>query len=183
MWSYFRWVLLVLAILLAVMLGRTLMMPAGHSSSSEAVSVPFDEARIVRVMSESIQFQTVSTGDYATQDMRPFADFMAWLAREYASVYAALSVEVIADYTLLFTWQGRDASLAPILLTAHYDVVPVVPGSEVDWVHPPFAGVIDDGYVWGRGALDDKSAMISMLEAARQLLDEGFQPQRTVYFR
>jgi carboxypeptidase PM20D1 len=50
-------------------------------------------------------------------------------------------------------------------VTAHYDVVPVIPGTEGAWKHPAFAGDIDEGYVWRRGTLDDKSAVITILEA------------------
>ncbi len=63
---------------------------------------------------------------------------------------------------------------------AHADVVPVVPGSEKDWLQPPFSGAIGDGYVWGRGALDDKSPMVAILEATEALLAKGFQPERGI---
>jgi carboxypeptidase PM20D1 len=96
-------------------------------------------------------------------------------------VDAELRREIVNDYALLYTWQGSDPALTPVLLTGHYDVVPVIPGSEAQWEHPPFAGEIADGYVWGRGALDDKSACITQLEATRLLLESGFRPARTIY--
>ncbi len=83
---------------------------------------------------------------------------------------------------MLLRWQGSDASLKPVLLTGHYDVVPVIPGTEEDWTHPPFDGVVADGIVWGRGALDDKSAVVAQLEAAAAILAKGFKPRRTIYF-
>ena len=49
------------------------------------------------------------------------------------------------------------------------------------WTHPPFAGVVADGALWGRGAMDDKSGLVGILEAVEGLLAEGFVPQRTVY--
>lgn len=62
---------------------------------------------------------------------------------------------------------------------AHYDVVPV---DESDaWTHPPFAGVIADGSVYGRGALDDKGPLIVVLEAVENLLADGFVPPQDVY--
>jgi len=79
-------------------------------------------------------------------------------------------------------WPGLNSELKPILLTAHYDVVPVIPGSEKLWSYPPYDGVIKDGFVWGRGALDDKSAVITLLEATSLLLKQEFQPERSVYF-
>jgi len=67
------------------------------------------------------------------------------------------------------------------LITGHYDVVPVIPGSETKWQQPPFSGNIVDGVIWGRGALDDKSGVVGILQAVTYLLEQGFQPQRTVY--
>jgi carboxypeptidase PM20D1 len=61
------------------------------------------------------------------------------------------------------------------------DVVPVEPGTESAWTHPPFAGDLADGFIWGRGALDDKSGVLALLEAAELLLNQGFQPRQTVY--
>jgi carboxypeptidase PM20D1 len=68
------------------------------------------------------------------------------------------------------------------LLTAHYDVVPIIPGTEERWIHPPFLGDIEDGVVWDHGALDDKSAVTAMLEAVTLLLNDGFQHERTICF-
>ena len=87
----------------------------------------------------------------------------------------------IADYSLLYEWRGRNPDLNPIFITAHYDVVPVLLGTEADWEQDPFGGAIADGYVWGRGALDDKGPLITILEGVALLLREGFAPERTVY--
>ena len=65
---------------------------------------------------------------------------------------------------------------------AHMDVVPVVPGTENDWKHAPFSGDIAGGYVWGRGAIDDKGCLIMLLEAAEKLAATGFTPARTIMF-
>jgi carboxypeptidase PM20D1 len=87
----------------------------------------------------------------------------------------------VADYSLLYTWAGSDRDLAPVLLTSHIDTVPVVPGSEDRWEYPAFDGVVADGFVWGRGALDDKVGLLAMLEAVEELAQQGFAPRRTVY--
>jgi carboxypeptidase PM20D1 len=71
--------------------------------------------------------------------------------------------------------------LKPIALLAHQDVVPVEPGTEDRWTHPPFGGVIDDGMVWGRGALDNKGQLIAIMEAVDRLAASGFQPARDIY--
>ena len=82
---------------------------------------------------------------------------------------------------MLYTWPGTESGLKPILLMGHGDVVPVEPGTEGDWEHPPFAGRIADGYIWGRGAIDNKSGVLAILEAAERLLEEGYRPSRTIY--
>src|SRR5690606_19548347 len=51
--------------------------------------------------------------------------------------------------------------------------------SEAAWTHPPFEGVVDE-FVWGRGTLDDKGAVVSILTAIEALVDEGFAPRRTI---
>lgn len=83
--------------------------------------------------------------------------------------------------TLVFHWPGRNSAAAPILLLAHQDVVPVDRGTEMDWTYPAFAGVRADGYIWGRGALDDKASMMVILEVTERLLSLGFQPPRDVW--
>ncbi|MFT6704902.1 MAG: carboxypeptidase PM20D1 [Gammaproteobacteria bacterium] len=88
-------------------------------------------------MSEAIKFKTISNGDAATQDHQSFLDFTAWLETTYTKVHQTLKLQKVAEHTLLFKWQGRNGALKPILLTAHYDVVPLVPGSESDWYYPP----------------------------------------------
>jgi carboxypeptidase PM20D1 len=82
---------------------------------------------------------------------------------------------------VLYTWTGSDPGARPILLMAHLDVVPVEPGTEAEWSHPPFEGRVADGFVWGRGALDNKFGVMAILEAAELLLGEGHRPRRTVH--
>jgi carboxypeptidase PM20D1 len=129
-------------------------------------------------LSRMIQLPTVS----AEREQRgpgPFEDFVSLIAELYPRVHADLQLERHTDLGLLFHWRGRSASDAPVVLMAHYDVVPV---DETDaWTHPPFAGVIADGIVYGRGALDDKGPLIVVLEAVENLLADGFVPARDVY--
>ncbi|MCP5055688.1 MAG: M20/M25/M40 family metallo-hydrolase [bacterium] len=93
-----------------------------------------------------------------------------------------MTVERISGYSLLLTWQGSDPSLAPALFMSHTDVVPVEQEALEGWTHPPFGGVIDEEFIWGRGALDVKSGVIGWLEAAEALLANAFQPARTLVF-
>ena len=109
-----------------------------------------------------------------------FEALQAHLQARYPKVHAALQRERVG-LSLIYTWAGRDAKAKPIALMAHQDVVPIAPGTEQDWQATPFGGEIRDGYVWGRGAWDDKANLIAELEAVEALLAAGFQPRRTVY--
>ncbi|WP_165787120.1 M20/M25/M40 family metallo-hydrolase [Pseudohalioglobus lutimaris] len=131
-------------------------------------------------LAEAVTFRTVSSQDPAAVDYAVFGEFNAFLRTSYPEVFSSLQVDTVNDYSLMFTWPGSDADAGAILFTAHTDVVPVEPGTENDWTHPAFAGVIEDGVIYGRGTLDDKVGVISLLEAVSALLADGFQPRRTV---
>jgi len=96
-------------------------------------------------------------------------------------VHEKLTYEVINQHALLYTWPGADPSLPAVCFAAHQDVVPADESKDSGWLHPPFAGELADGFVWGRGTLDCKGTLIGILEAVNNLLKSGFQPQRTVY--
>jgi len=144
-------------------------------------SYMLDEQTVARHMSESIRFATVSAGIGNSSSREPFEDFISWLAETYPLVHSRLARERIAQYSLLYRWQGSGSGRKPVLLTAHYDVVPVVQSSREEWIHEPFAGEIENGWVWGRGALDDKSAVIAIMEALTVLLKNGHEPLREIY--
>ncbi len=61
-------------------------------------------------------------------------------------------------------------------ILCHLDVVPAGDG----WTKPPFGGIIEDGKIWGRGAVDDKGPAICALYALKQLKDEGFVPSKKI---
>jgi len=131
-------------------------------------------------MREAVRFPTISVQDSAQWDARPFLAFHDWLRTAYPRVDSALTREVVNGYSLLYTWKGSDTTRAPILLTGHFDVVPVEPGTESMWTHQPFAGDTADGFLWGRGSTDDKSSVIGILEGVDLLVSQGFTPTRTV---
>jgi len=146
------------------------------------VDVRIDETSAAQHLAEAVRFRTVSHQSSDDFEAAEFEGFINWVARTYPELHEAAELERLGGYTLLYRLPGADPSLQPILLTAHYDVVPVIPGTESRWQHPPFAGVIADDIIWGRGALDDKSAVVAQLEAISKLLREGFKPSRSIYF-
>jgi len=137
-------------------------------------------------LGQSIRFRTVSQQDTSKIDYSQFEQLHQFLRATYPRVFAQLQVEQINQYSLLLRWAGSDTGSAsqelPILFAAHMDVVPIEPGTEGDWTHPAFDGVVADGKIYGRGTLDDKVGMIGLLEAAEQLLEQGFSPRRSVVF-
>lgn len=169
-------------LLIGILVFNTLRFAPVQGEPVPRVQVPVDAQQITTHMAQAIRIPTIATGDDATQEYDSFREFIAWAQQTYPLVYASMSLQMIAQHTILLRWQGSNSTLKPILLTGHYDVVPVVAGSEGQWQYSPFGGDVADGYVWGRGALDDKSGVIVMYEAATLLLQQGFQPERTVYF-
>ena len=145
-----------------------------------APAVRVDRALAAQHLSQAIQIQTVSHQDAAEDQPAEWDRLHAWLQATYPKAHAAMTREVVAGHTLIYTWKGTDPSLAPILLMAHQDVVPVTPGTEADWKHPPFEGVIAPDGVWGRGAVDDKGSLVTLFEGAEILAAQGFKPRRTV---
>jgi carboxypeptidase PM20D1 len=146
---------------------------------------PVSAARGAENLSRAIQFRTITL---APGDPRPGqeGEWLAlhdWLAETYPAAHGAMTRELVpGTLTLLYTWPGSDASLKPLLLMAHQDVVPVNIGTEDDWTAPPFSGEIVDGYIYGRGTIDDKGSLVALMEAAEALAADGFRPQRSLYF-
>lgn len=143
--------------------------------------VPIPSASLIAErLAAAIRFPTISHEGGVDRDEAAFEEFRAWLAETYPRVFAELSVTQLNQHALLFEWAGVDATRAGALFAAHYDVVPVIAGTESAWTHPPFAGVVADGYVWGRGALDNKNAVVGLMEAVEALLAAGIRPQRAI---
>jgi carboxypeptidase PM20D1 len=156
--------------------------PAAVDTSSIhlASARPIDAALAARHLCEAVRFQTVSHQDPAQDQPGEWDKLHAWLQATYPDAHRVMGREVVAGHALVYTWQGSDRSLAPIVLMAHQDVVPVTPGSEGAWTHPPFDGVVADGAVWGRGSIDDKGSLVTLFEALDGLAKAGFAPKRTV---
>ncbi|KAL8277506.1 hypothetical protein RQP46_010061 [Phenoliferia psychrophenolica] len=105
----------------------------------------------------------------------------AYLEKTFPLLHDTLDLELIALYGRLYTWEGSDKSLKPMILMAHQDVVPVNPSTVDQWTHEPFSGHQDaDGWIWGRGSADCKNTLVGILAAVEQLVSEGFEPTRTI---
>ena len=168
-----------LALLLGIVLARTAAAGKAEPTTPLSYRVPaIDVAAATANMSAALRFATISPED--ASDTQTLEDFRAWLAATYPRFHLIARRTVVRNATLVYEWAGTDASLPPIVLMAHQDVVPV-PQPE-RWRHPPFSGEMAEGFIWGRGALDDKSSLIAILEAAESLIGAGHSPERGVIF-
>ena len=170
----------VLVLLTIVVLTRTARyaFAVSHVEPVRKAAIP---AAVAERLAGAIRIPTISHEDPAVFNGQAFKEFHAYLADAFPRVHATLRRQTVAEYSLLYTWQGSNSALKPILLMGHLDVVPVESETEADWQEEPFGGRIDQGFIWGRGAIDNKSAVLGTLEAVEILLAEEFQPARTVY--
>src|SRR5258705_11496160 len=169
-----------------VLLGATVFYRATRFPSRQLTfpcpaPLAFDTTAAAGRRAGALTYRTISYPDSSRFDALEFCRFQDYLRKSFPKLHARLKREVTAGYSLLYEWRGTDTTLKPILLLAHQDVVPVEAGTESRWTEPPFAGRIADGYVWGRGALDDKGNLMALLEAVERLVSEGWTPKPTIY--
>lgn len=131
----------------------------------------------------AIRIPTVSYDDMRTdvENEPRFAVFKRLHEYLFASFpLAAALAETVNEYGLLYTIKGKNPDLKPVVLAAHQDVVPVQEGSLSSWSYPPFEAHFDGEFLYGRGSTDTKTSLVGILEAAESLLQQGWQPERTV---
>src|SRR5258707_10776368 len=146
---------------------RTITFRSRQPAVSSVAPESFDSLALAGRLAGALRFATISSQDSSAFDAQVFEGFQRYLADSFPKVHATLKHERVNGYGLLYEWTGSDSTLAPVVLLAHQDVVPIEGGTEQKWTQPPFAGVIANGYVWGRGAIDDKVAPGGVLEARR----------------
>jgi carboxypeptidase PM20D1 len=176
-----RYLLLGLLVFVAVLPLRTLLFEPRHVDVAPAEPVQVEGKRVFLRLGKAIQFPTVSFPESqsdATAEGR-MAQLLDYILQTFKPLEGRLKIER-HPHNLVFRWEGADPSLAPLLLLAHLDVVPVEPGTESDWKFPPFSGAVSAGSIWGRGALDNKNAAFAMLEAIESMVSRNEQPQRGV---
>ena len=183
-----RRALLAIAALLAVLLllAAGLVVNALRQGSRQVGYPPIevvevDKAAVATSLATAVRAKTVSGLGDPAGTATEFEVLHKHLAERYPLVHATLKREVVGLATLVYLWPGSDPGMRPVALMAHQDVVPVAPGTDSLWKQPPFSGAVEGGFVWGRGALDDKSNVITQLEAVESLLKAGFKPRRNVY--
>lgn len=151
---------------------KTLMTPKEISTYTPNPD-PERMQRYAEMLSTMIQYETVSQrGQIQTEK---FLGFHKVLEQLFPLLHEKLEKAEI-DGNLLYYWKGQRSD-RPIVLMSHQDVVP----AEGEWKHPPFSGDIADGKVWGRGAGDIKCGVMAFMQAAEELLANGYTPQQDIY--
>ncbi|GCC34018.1 hypothetical protein chiPu_0012491 [Chiloscyllium punctatum] len=138
-----------------------------------------ERTRLLDNLKGALRIPTVNRGatDFDSSSLEEFGNF---LPKVFPTVFSSNLVqhEIIANYSHLFTVRGSNDSLQPYMLIAHLDVVPAL---EEEWDVPPFSAEERDGYLYGRGAMDDKASLMGILQALEFLLKRGYKPCRSFY--
>src|SRR5262249_15564823 len=156
-------------------LSRTLTWRTEQLAVEPIERLEIDEAS-VETLAGAIRIPTVSRAETPDADYTPFVALRRYLETSFPQAFKTLAHEVVGNHSLFFTWTGEEPAAKPSLLLAHMDVVPVEAGTESAWSHGPFSGDVDQGFIWGRGTLDDKTGVMAILEAIEILLRQGFKP-------
>ena len=177
MWIIYAILALVL-IFIAVILIRTLNFKPTAQPKILNDEIKFESEKSIFALQELIRCKTVSYYDKTLEDDAEFEKLIALLPSLYPEVFKVCEFNQLPDRALLFKWSGKTAG-NPTVLMAHYDVVPV---DEASWEKPPFDAIIENNVLWGRGSLDTKVTFNGVLFAANTLIEQGFVPEKDIYF-
>ncbi len=168
---------IVLLFLIVILLRALAFTPKKQAPISQK-TVEFDRQAAIDALAELIKCKTISYSDHSLEDDAEFEKLISLLPSLYPRVFDVCSFDRLPDRALLLRWPGK-SDKSPAVLMAHYDVVPV---NEDKWDKPPFAAIIEDGVMWGRGTLDTKVTFNGVFSAANHLIGKGFVPENDIYF-
>ena len=167
-----------LAVFVGIIAARTVAFKPKPQPTVDSAEYSFDKDSAVDALQKLVQCKTVSYNDKHLEDDAEFDKLISLLPGLYPRVFDVCSCTQLPDRGLLLRWPGKTPG-DPAVMMAHYDVVPV---NEENWDKPPFAGIIEDGVLWGRGTLDTKVTFNGIFSAANYLIAQGFQPEKDIYF-
>lgn len=162
----------------AVLLVRTVLFVPPEIKKTADTQYAVDADKAAARLSQLIQKRTVSSRNESEVDLGQFDAFIELLPVLYPDVHRTVTREFVNGYAIVYRWKGRQPQ-EPIVLMSHYDVVAAASDG---WKYPPFDGVIADGIIWGRGSIDTKVTLASILESAESLIKSGFVPDHDIYF-
>ena len=172
-----RYIFFALIILFLILIIRAIRFKPLKQKEVEPFDVELDESTIIENFVEMIKCKTVSYKDESLEDEKEFEKFRELLKEKYPAVNNKCKLYNIGRTGVLYHWKGKRSD-KPVVFMAHYDVVPV---NEKQWEKEPFSGLIEDGYIWGRGTLDTKGTLCGIMEAAEKLISDGFEPENDIY--
>jgi acetylornithine deacetylase/succinyl-diaminopimelate desuccinylase-like protein len=144
------------------------------AAAEDAAVPPAISAMALEMLTRSVGFKTVE----GEGQMPAYAEYLAGELR--ANGFAAEDIVITPrgeTATLTARFRGTDPELKPILVASHMDVVAA---KREDWERDPFVAVVEDGFVFGRGASDNKFGLVTSTVALMWLKQEGFKPRRDV---
>ncbi len=173
---------LIIAMLLSIIITKTLLSTSKQISLAQtsADSTQMKQDTTSQYLADAVKFKTISTKNKHFDHQEEFNNFNRHLEKTFPKTHNTLTRKRIGQNSLLFIWRGTKTQTAPVLFITHSDVVPAESGHT--WSFPPFSGKISDGYIWGRGTLDNKINVVAQLLAIETLIADGFQPARTLLF-
>ena len=169
--------IIAIVLLIAVLMVRAIRFRPLEEKEYEEFRVQLDTDEIVNRFSEMIRCKTISYKDTSLEDKKEFEKFRELLVQRYPKVNANCALHYIGRTGVLYRWKGKNSD-KPIVLMAHYDVVPV---NSSQWDREPFSACVEDGVIWGRGTLDTKGTLCGIMEAAEKLMSDGFTPENDIY--
>lgn len=170
-------IVIIILAFLAVIFIRAMLFKPEKTEGIEKEQISVNNSKIIDDMSAMIRCKTVSYRDEALIDREEFREFEELLKKRFPRIHEKCELEKVGKTGLLYYLKGK-SSAKPSVCMAHYDVVPV---EEAQWRKPAFDGLVEDGYIWGRGTLDTKGTLCGVMEALEQLLAEGYIPENDLY--
>ncbi len=168
-------------LVIAIVLVKTFLFKSKQVKVDSYKPLALNDSCVMRLQ-KAITFKTISYDDPAKMDSSAFYGFQSFLEESYPLVFSKMDIEKVNTFGLILHWKGKSATAKPVILMAHQDVVPIEEATKNNWDVDPFSGEIKDGFIYGRGAIDDKGSLIALLEGAEHLLKEGFIPTTDIYF-
>ena len=178
----YLFIIVVVIALVGAYRAETVYVDNQYYPTTQTNKVEVNRDLVVKHFQKAIQIATVSKDYPAPVTPAPFLAFHQHLADSFPAIHASASLTTVNDYSLVYKFEGTQKNLKPVLFMGHMDVVPVDDETLGKWTHAPFEGIIADGEIWGRGAIDDKSTVMALMEAMELSLKQGKQPKRTLYF-
>jgi acetylornithine deacetylase/succinyl-diaminopimelate desuccinylase-like protein len=155
-------------------------MPDAHSPQPSTAQQLTAEDEVVQLCSELIRFESVNTGDPDTIGNGE-AQAARYIQQKLEEVgYETFYVESVPGRgNVVCRLEGADRARGSLLIHGHVDVVPA---QAQEWTVDPFSGAVQDGFVWGRGAVDMKDMLAMMVAVAREFKRSGDVPPRDLIF-